>query len=231
MVHARRLGDRTLDFGVSGSLWNDALVMYDRQTRSLWSHVTGECLEGALAKSRLTMLPATLSTFGEWVALYPATRVLAKPPGEGIASEYEKYATSAKQGIFGTRAQRDELPPKAIIQGVARDGKAVALSHAALVEGVPLSFALGGQPFFAIRSRGAVRVYERRIASSVLRLDVTGDGDVRPVRDRVSGTIWNAETGEGVSGPLAGHALAAVPSTTSYWFAWLNFYPRSRVVK
>lgn len=37
-----------LTFGVSGMLWKDSLITYDRQTRSLWRHVTGKALKGPL---------------------------------------------------------------------------------------------------------------------------------------------------------------------------------------
>jgi len=40
-VYARTVGSRTLTFGVSGMLYRDALVMYDRETESLWSQVHG----------------------------------------------------------------------------------------------------------------------------------------------------------------------------------------------
>ena len=49
VAYDRRLADgRVLDFGTSGLLWNSALVMYDRQTETLWSHFTGAGVLGAL---------------------------------------------------------------------------------------------------------------------------------------------------------------------------------------
>lgn len=195
MVHVRKVGERVLDFGVSGSLWNDALVMYDRQTRSLWTHVTGRCIEGVLAGARLSMLPATLTTFREWVAQHPTTLVLAKGAGEGRGSKYQDYASSEMQGIFGTRAKRAELEPKEIVQGLAIDGEAAVIPIAACKEGVPIRFGVEGRSLAALKSGGAVKFYER------------GSGDDVPSLGK------------------------EVPSTTAYWFAWLNFYPKSRVIR
>ncbi len=194
MVHVRKVDGRLLDFGVSGSLWKDALVMYDRQTRSLWTHVTGRCIEGALAGARLSMLPATVMTFRAWVVQHPTTLVLAKGAGEGHDSRYRDYATSGLQGIFGTRARRREFEPKEVIQGLAIDGEAAAIPIAACKEGVPIRFDLRGMSLAALKSGGAVRIYKR------------GSGDD------------------------AGSLGTEVPSTTAYWFAWLNFYPKSRVI-
>ena len=51
-----------LTFGVSGMLWKDSLIMYDRQTRSLWSHVTGKAMKGPLQGTVLTVYPTSMQT-------------------------------------------------------------------------------------------------------------------------------------------------------------------------
>ena len=58
VAYDRRLDDRVLDFGTSGLLCNSALVMYDRQTETLWSHFTGEGIIGELTGEDLDTLPA-----------------------------------------------------------------------------------------------------------------------------------------------------------------------------
>ncbi len=44
----RRVNGEVLDFGTSGMLYADNLVMYDRQTQSLWPQLTGQASVGAL---------------------------------------------------------------------------------------------------------------------------------------------------------------------------------------
>jgi hypothetical protein len=39
-VYARQVGSEVLSFGVSGMLFRDGLVMYDRETDTLWSRWT-----------------------------------------------------------------------------------------------------------------------------------------------------------------------------------------------
>lgn len=230
MVHAREVAGRVLDFGVSGSLWNDALVMVDRQTGSLWSHVTGECIDGELKGMRLSSIPSLLMPFDEWSRLNPKGRVLAKRPGEAQASRYMEYVASSRQGIFGTRAKRLELEPKAIVQGVALGGTAAAVPRDSLEEGVPVAFELGDRSLVAVKAGGAVLIYDRHLNGKVLDLEPAASESMPLIRDRATGTVWNAVTGFGVSGPLAHDALSAVPSIPAYWFAWLNFYPRARVI-
>jgi hypothetical protein len=48
IAYDRRLDQRILDFGTSGKLYQSALVMYDRQTESLWSHFTAQAVAGVL---------------------------------------------------------------------------------------------------------------------------------------------------------------------------------------
>lgn len=57
----RRVEDRLLDFGTSGKLYRSALVMYDRQTESLWRHFTGGAVAGFLTGTELRAFPMSVS--------------------------------------------------------------------------------------------------------------------------------------------------------------------------
>src|SRR6185369_7988742 len=69
-------------FGTSGLLYRSNKLMVDRQTRTLWSNLTGEAVLGPLAAgpggpARLALLPVVVTTWQEWRARHPATTVLA----------------------------------------------------------------------------------------------------------------------------------------------------------
>ncbi|ELZ74483.1 hypothetical protein C456_08948 [Haloferax volcanii DSM 14919] len=70
-------------FGVSGLLWMSDLVMYDDRTNSLWSQVLATAIRGELTGETLSLLPSTISTWGEWRAAHPETEVLVPPPVSG----------------------------------------------------------------------------------------------------------------------------------------------------
>ena len=78
MVYARRVGDRTLTFIVSGKLWRESLIMMDRETGTLWSQVTGEAIHGELKNTRLDSMPVAYTTWAAWKAKHPDTKVLIK---------------------------------------------------------------------------------------------------------------------------------------------------------
>ena len=54
LAYDRRLGDLMLDFGTSGELYNSSLVMYDRQTESLWTPFDAKAVVGYLTGHELT---------------------------------------------------------------------------------------------------------------------------------------------------------------------------------
>lgn len=80
-VYERDVEGRVLDFGVSGLLYNSNLVMYDRQTETLWSHFTGESLYGELGGADLVAIPSTIAGFGSWVEKNPDDLVLNQDTG------------------------------------------------------------------------------------------------------------------------------------------------------
>lgn len=157
-MHARRVGDRTLSFIVSGKLWRNSLIMQDRETGSLWSHVTGECLEGELAGTTLAQVPVVQTTWRAWRAAHPDTRVLKKD-GEITSSRYEAYfADPARNGLFRTTWLQDRLPGKSLVHGVVLGAHSVAVTDDALPAGASVDAELGGVPVRLVRAAdGGVR--------------------------------------------------------------------------
>jgi uncharacterized protein DUF3179 len=73
----------TLTLASSGYREGDQ-ILADRETGTLWSQLTGRPAEGALAGSgiELQLLPVVLTTWGSWLGLHPATRVLSPETGD-----------------------------------------------------------------------------------------------------------------------------------------------------
>jgi hypothetical protein len=79
VVYARPLHQgRPLTFGVSGMLWRASLIMFDHETGSLWSHVTGKAVTGPLQGLELKRLPGLHTTWNLWQSSHPSTLVLDK---------------------------------------------------------------------------------------------------------------------------------------------------------
>jgi len=83
VVFDRRVGDETLEFGVSGLLYNSNLLMYDRRATdddsSLWSQLMLRAVTGPAAASgrELTVLPAEIVHWDDWYGRHPDTTVIS----------------------------------------------------------------------------------------------------------------------------------------------------------
>src|SRR6266545_6199515 len=64
----RRAAGRVLSFGTSGLLYADNLVMYDRQTESLWPQLTGQAALGVLTGTTLRGIPMGIVAWREFRA-------------------------------------------------------------------------------------------------------------------------------------------------------------------
>ena len=80
-MYSRQVDDRELSFGVSGLLYKANVLMYDRQTESLWSQVRREAVAGPLTGAKLKVLPSTLTTWKKWRRQHPNTAVLSPDTG------------------------------------------------------------------------------------------------------------------------------------------------------
>ncbi len=107
-------------FGVSGLLYNSDLLMYDRETESLWSQILGLAISGPRKGERLKILPTIYTTWQRWRADNPETRVLS--PDTGFARDYARspYGDYDKSGalFFPTAFRSEAFHPKERILGV-----------------------------------------------------------------------------------------------------------------
>ncbi|MFQ5483563.1 MAG: DUF3179 domain-containing protein, partial [Nitrospinaceae bacterium] len=81
MVFDADSGGRTLTFGVSGLLYQSDMLLYDRQTESLWSQIKSEAVTGPLTGTRLRLLASTHTTWGDWKRRRPDTLVMSRNTG------------------------------------------------------------------------------------------------------------------------------------------------------
>jgi len=103
VVFDRRVGERTLDFGTSGMLRKSDLVMYDRQTESLWQQFIGQAIVGEFAGSTLDVVPSRIVSWAEFSSSHPDGRVLvpnnpsARPYGR---NPYEGYDQAERPFLY-----------------------------------------------------------------------------------------------------------------------------------
>src|SRR5206468_3246489 len=71
IVFDRRVNGRKLTFGVSGLLYQSNLLMYDRETESLWPQVAMKAVSGSQVGAELRWLPSEHTTWRAWREAHP----------------------------------------------------------------------------------------------------------------------------------------------------------------
>jgi hypothetical protein len=211
-------------------LYRDALVMYDRETGSLWSHVDGRAIKGPLAGQVLRPVPSMHATWREWKTLYPESLVLKKQ-GERESS-YEDYNRDPSRiGIFGRRLKDSALPPKERILGVRYNDAATAFVLKDVREAGIVQAQVGGMPIVlaSLAPNLPVVAFERRISGRVLTFGRT-EGSTE-LEDADTRSRWRISDGVAVDGPLKGERLLRVTTYPAFWFGWQGFFPRSDIWK
>lgn len=219
------------ELGVSGLLFKNNLVMYDRTgDESLWPQM----LRGARCGSRdgtdLDMYPVIETTWAWWQVLHPETRVVSSRTGYGrdyTRYPYGDYAEpNNSQTLFPMPPLDTRRPPKERVLGIAVDEGGIGFPFGALADAgirVAEHVTVGGRPVVVLwDGRGqAAMAFESTNEGESLTFDAVDHG----FRDRQTGSLWRVD-GRAVSGPRAGDRLEPVPEAyVAYWFAWAEFQP------
>jgi len=223
-----------LTFGVSGKLYRNVLVMYDRETESLWSHLLGSAFSGPLKGSRLTTVPSVHADWQTWLKAYPTTLVLSKaksPYGRYVEDPYTGYYVSPQTGLIPPVERDARVFPKEFVLGVASSGGAKAYPFSQLGKRPVVNDEVGGQPLLvAFDSRALTGVvFDRRVRGRILTFEPAPGEAPLSLRDRETQSRWAGLKGEAVDGPLRGARLLPVPFTTAFWFGWRDYYPKTEV--
>ena len=112
-------------FGVSGLLYNSDVLLYDRQTESLWSQIMMEAVAGPMEGKKLEMVPTMNTSWGEWKRKYPDTWVLTENTGyqrDYSHTPYQGYEKSA-QLYFDVEHQDERFHPKEMVVGIEINGQ------------------------------------------------------------------------------------------------------------
>jgi len=128
MAFNRQVGNRPLAFGVSGLLHNSDVLMYDRQTDSLWSQLAMKAVSGPQVNAELEWLASEHLTWAAWKEKYSQGEVLSTQTGSQRNYSGNAYASygQSPDTMFPVPTHRKELPKKDWVVGVIVDGVARA---------------------------------------------------------------------------------------------------------
>ena len=229
MVYDPVIGGRTLSFGVSGLLFDNNLVLFDRATDSLWSQMRVQSVCGTLSSTAPALLPVVQSTWAAWKALHPGTTVVSFDTGFPRNYNQYPYGNYDQLGdsslLFPQSFVDPRRPLKELVIGIREGTVARAWPYEALGDRAAVNDTVGGRAVLVVFDRAGQTAiaFERDVSGRRLTFDVV-EGTQFPfhVRDRETGSLWDL-TGAGVAGPLAGSRLNQVATYSAMWFAWAAF--------
>jgi len=183
-------------------LYRNSFVMYDRETRSLWVHTTGQAVKGELRGEQLEFLPSEVVPWNVWSERHPQSLVLDRG---GEDTDF--------MGTFG-------LPDRAEAFGysVGSGTRATLYAYEYVVESGLVEH--GDHLVVHVAEEDAVRAFAR--AGKSYHLDAAGqlsDG---------AGGLWDPRSGESRAGGTAD--LLRLPATPWLIDRWRGFYGAGEVV-
>ena len=243
VAYDRRVGNRILDFGTSGELFNSSLVMYDRQTESLWSHYTGQAVVGHLTGTELDLIPVQTVSFENFLSTHPQGHVLSLDTGYSRRygqNPYEFYDSSSRPFLFsGPFDDRLEPLTRVLALRAENDGAVIPLDVLAERWVVPFTFA--GRELVALYESGTASALDSGVIAEGRDVGATGvfvrsvDGRLLDLSVGAGGGFVDASTGAvydilGQPSDPVGAALEPVEHLDTFWFAAAAFYPDAEII-
>jgi len=135
-------------FGVSGLLYNSDVLLYDRETESLWSQLMNQAVSGPMRGTKLIPIALTHTTWADWQQRFPETLVLSTDTGYDRDYEKNPYAGYRldRKLWFPVARQSNRYHPKQRVMGIELKGKTKAYAISELTN-MPAAFkdTLAGQ--------------------------------------------------------------------------------------
>ena len=128
--------DGELTFSNTSALFDNDMVMVDRQTSSYWWQVPGRSIVGTLSGAELTVLPSTTTTWGRWRFDNPETVIITRDLGfrrDYTRDPFAGYAERLNSGgstpfpVDEAALADDRLPPASQVIAIEANGEAVVV--------------------------------------------------------------------------------------------------------
>ncbi len=122
MAFDPHVGGNRLTFGVSGLLYNSDVLLYDRETESLWTQIGRRAVSGPLRGKELRQIPLLHTTWGRWRERHTNSLVLSRETGFERDYDRDPYlGYASEQRLWFPVGRTDErLPSKALVLGIER---------------------------------------------------------------------------------------------------------------
>jgi hypothetical protein len=220
------------DYGVSGLLFNNNLILYDRQTDGYWSQMMAQAIFGERVLSNSLIIPAVETTWSTFKSTGYSAMVMNLDTGFGrnySRYPYGDYKNDDSYILFPLANPSNDLAAKARVHLII---SSVDDEQSALV--VPLD-----RPHF-IEHDGMVIIGDETLNYMVSFLAEAEDGTPLIFQPNISGlpailtdqegNVWDL-FGEATEGPRKGEHLQPTYSMMSYWFPITSIFNPTEIIR
>lgn len=191
------------NFGTSGKLLNSNLVIYDRQTNSLWPQIYSTAVTGEHRGIEAELFPVVWTTWEKAKAKYPEAQVLSKDTGVARSYGFDPYGSyleedtyyDSGESFFPLMNEDDRLGPKEVVLGIKVDGVQAAILKSKIEQEKEVRTMVG--------STSVIAIWDDELETARAYIDPGSDST----------------------------SLQWAPSFDVMWFAWAAYYPETDLLQ
>lgn len=237
MAWNRLINGNVTEFGVSGLLFRNNLIAYDRSSDSNWSQMQLRSVNGDRISREIQTYQLIETTWETWRQLFPDSKVHTTRTGH--SRNYNgftygpTYHTDHNRILFPIQNSDNRLQNKERVHGILESGQSDNdfLVRVYVIDdfgsGVNIiRDQLGNNEYLIAGSREYNFATAFKLDDpSLLNLEfVAVDNDLPVVFRDSEGNSWDI-FGNATDGPREGDRLTAARSYTGYWFGLADFFP------
>ena len=124
IAYERKINSEEVEFGTSGKLYNNKLVMYDRKTETLWTQIDGLAIVGELTGMKLKPVSIDTLRWGDWKKQHSDSNVLSQDTGFSRPYGEDPYGNYYEEDylLFPIENRDNRIHPKTVVFGINLNG-------------------------------------------------------------------------------------------------------------
>ena len=199
----------------------------DATTKSWWQQATGKAITGKLKGTQLPEIASTQMRLGDWLALYPNSKVLQ--PDSNYKKEYDDLAGYDEGTLKSKLEKRDSASWafKSWVVGLKIYGESKAYDWNELVSKKLIQDTLGNVPVALVIAPNGKTFYALNRNLNDQTLHLSYDTVKAVLTDAETHSTW-ALSGACLDGPSKGYSLKPVQAYQEFWHSWQTFHPGTK---
>ena len=226
----RRINGAVTTFGVSGLLYNNNVIPFDRSTSSNWSQLALQCVNGALIGERPESYDLVETNWFKLRSMFPDAQILSIDTGfdrDYGTYPYGDYRTNHDNLIFPISRDDNRLPRKERVHALIGDDGAKVYQFSSFSSGRAVKDTFQSKDILIVGGLETIISFELDEDFADLTFSYDFNDSETYFTDN-EGNAYNV-FGEVILGPRSGAKLKAANSFIAYWFSIGAFYPDTEI--